>query len=135
MPYAFVFVYSQLYQFYEDEDALDLFPEEIKRRFQFCLSSLCSQRAQILILKSHKFRSRCDTCDGSAATYWKSAGHGPPTPLSENYKHQLKRLLEIGILFNAGELQTAVCLELVAVGLFRFIRSIIYCPDSIPGIT
>lgn len=90
MPYAFAFVYSQLYQFYEDEDALDLFPEEINRKFQFCLSSLCPKRAQILILKSHKFRSRCNTGDGSAATYWKSAGHGPPTPLSENCKYHLE---------------------------------------------
>lgn len=90
MPYTFADAYSQLYQFYKAEGALDQFPEEIKGRFQFCLSSLYSKRAQILILKSHKFRLRCNTSDGSAATYWKSAGHGPPAPLSENCKYHLE---------------------------------------------
>ena len=37
------------------------------------------------------------------------------------------------ILFIAGELQTAVCLELVVVGLFYFVRSTFDRAHSSPG--
>ena len=36
-------------------------------------------------------------------------------------------------MFIAGELQTAVCLELVVVGLFYFVRSTFDCAHSSPG--
>ena len=38
-------------------------------------------------MKSHKFRSRCHPGDGTAATYWKSDGHGPSTSLFEDCKY------------------------------------------------
>ena len=93
-------------------------------------------KAKVEMFKSHKFRQCGHSGDSTAATYWKSSGHGPPAPLFENCKYHLEAVagnFENLISFIAGKLQTVVCLELVAIGLLYFICRLFYCPHSIPG--
>lgn len=61
VPYAFAFVYCQLYQFYEENDAIALFPDEIKSHVAILVMALLpligNLMATVLLLHSLKTES------------------------------------------------------------------------------